>query len=182
MFHTESAGPSDWVCRWLRDHPTGHRCLDLACGNGRHALWLAGRGWQVCAVDQDSSSLGAIASSDASITCVHADLEAAPWPLPGRSFDAVVVTNYLWRPLWPHILSSLAPDGLLIYETFSREQARIGRPRNPDFLLEPGELLQRCQSLRILAYEDLRLGNPDRFVQRIAARRERADDLPRHAN
>jgi hypothetical protein len=84
-------------------------------------------------------------------------------------FDAVVVTNYLWRPLWPHILGSLKPGGVLIYETFSSCNETVGKPSNPNFLLRTGELLQVCQGLRVVAFEDGFLSEPARFVQRIVA-------------
>ena len=140
--------------------------LDLACGSGRHLRWLAARGWQLTGVDRDAAAaepLRALAE------IVVADLEGAPWPLPGRRFDAVVVTNYLWRPLLPRIVESLADGGLLIYETFAVGNETVGRPSRPDFLLQPGELLRATQGLRVVAYEDGFLAAPPRFVQRIAA-------------
>jgi hypothetical protein len=102
--------------------------------------------------------------------------------LAGRQFDAVVVTNYLWRPLLPTLLASLAPGGVLIYETFAAGNETVGKPSRPDFLLQPGELLQLCQSLRTVAYEDgfetALAGTTARFVQRIAAVRELPAVLP----
>ena len=83
-----------------------------------------------------------------------ADLENGPWPLAGERFDAVVVTNYLWRPLMPSLLASLADGGVLIYETFALGNEAFGRPSNPDFLLRPGELLRCCRGLHVVAYED----------------------------
>ena len=100
---------------------------------------------------------------------VVADIENAPWPLAGERFDAVLVTNYLWRPLWPILLASLADGGVLIYETFALGNERFGKPSNPDFLLHPGELLQVCRALHVVAYEDGMLDAPARRVQRIAA-------------
>ena len=101
-----------------------------------------------------------------------ADIENGPWPLAGRNFGGVVVTNYLWRPLWPHILGSLAPYGVLIYETFSAGNESVGKPSRPDFLLHTAELLAECQDLRVVAFEEGFLAQPDRFVQRIVAVRE----------
>ena len=101
-----------------------------------------------------------------------ADIERTPWPLGGRRFDAVVVTNYLWRPLLPALLDSVADGGLLLYETFALGNARLGKPGNPDFLLRPGELLQAASGLRVVAYEDGFVEAPPRLVQRIAAVRE----------
>lgn len=102
---------------------------------------------------------------------VCADIENGPWPFAGRSFDGVIVTNYLWRALLPTIVASVAPGGVLIYETFAQGNETVGRPSRPDFLLRPGELLAACAPLRIVAYEDGFLPAPERFVQRIAAMR-----------
>ena len=108
-----------------------------------------------------------------------ADIENGPWPFAGRQFAAVVVTHYLWRPLMPTLLESLAPGGVLIYETFTEGHETVGKPSRPDFLLRPGELLEICSGLRVVAFEDgfeeTATGSAQRFVQRIAAVRERAD-------
>ncbi len=101
-----------------------------------------------------------------------ADIEAGPWPFAGQQFAGIVVTNYLWRPLFPSLLASLATGGVLIYETFAAGNASVGKPSRPDFLLQPGELLQRCAALRVVAYEEGFLDAPARYVQRIAAVRE----------
>jgi SAM-dependent methyltransferase len=110
---------------------------------------------------------------------VVADIENGPWPFTGRKFAAVVVTNYLWRPLMPKLLESLAPGGVLIYETFTQGNETVGKPSRPDFLLRPGELLEVCVGLRVVAFEDgfeeRTEGTAQRFVQRIAAVREPAD-------
>ena len=103
------------------------------------------------------------------VTVLCADIENGPWPLVGERFDAVVVTNYLWRPLWPTLLDSLAPGGVLLYETFAHGNASVGKPSRPDFLLQPGELLRLCQGLRVVGYEDGFCTAPERFVQRICA-------------
>ena len=161
--------PSDWVRRWTPLIPRDGQVLDLACGHGRHLRWLASCGLSVLGVDRDSAAL---ASAAAWGNTLPADLEQGPWPLAGRTFAGVVVTHYLWRPTWSLLLDCLAPGGVLIYETFSRQQAQIGKPSRDDFLLQPGELLQRCSSLRVVAYEDGFLSHPDRFIQRIAAVRE----------
>jgi SAM-dependent methyltransferase len=105
-----------------------------------------------------------------------ADIESSAWPLADRQFDLVLVTNYLWRPLWPQVLGGVRPGGLLVYETFARGNETVGRPARPDFLLEPGELLAVCRDWRVLGYEDGFLDAPPRFVQRIVARRPGADD------
>jgi SAM-dependent methyltransferase len=142
----------------------GGQVLDLACGSGRHARWLAAQGYAVLGVDRDANAL---ASLQGLADTLRADLEGAPWPLPGRFFDGIVITNYLWRPLWPALRAALAPGGVLIHETFAYGQQLIGRPSRPDFLLQPGELLQVCAGRRVVAYED---GfESGRYVQRIAA-------------
>lgn len=113
---------------------------------------------------------------------ITADIEGGPWPLTGEVFDAVIVTNYLWRKLFPVLLQSVAPGGVLIYETFGHLQGQHGRPSNPDFLLRPLELIdwvrrqlpivpQPLPSFQVRAYEDCVLTNPPRHVQRIVATR-----------
>lgn len=130
--------------------------------------WFAERGHKVCGVDRDPTAIGAVSHLG---EAVLADIENGPWPLPGRQFGAVVVTNYLWRPLMTTLLDCVAEGGVLIYETFSAGNETVGKPSRPDFLLQPGELLQACAGApwRIVAFEDGFLANPQRFVQRIAA-------------
>lgn len=170
--------PSDWVVRWTRSLPPGSRILDLACGNGRHVRWLAERGARVTGVDRDAAAVEPLRGV---AEIIVADIEAGPWPLEGRLFDAVVVTNYLWRALLQPIVGSVGPGGVLIYETFARGQEVIGRPARPEFLLEPGELLRAAAGLHVLAYEDGMLEAPLRRVQRLCAWRgdpARVDALP----
>lgn len=159
---------SDWVRRWSHLVPAGSTVLDVACGSGRHTRWFHGRGCVVTAVDRDVAALQGLQSVAHTVV---ADLENAPWPLPGTRFNAVVVTNYLWRALWPDIAGSLADSAVLIYETFAQGNARVGKPSNPDFLLRPGELLQVAaeHGLRVVAYEDGFCSQPDRYVQRLVA-------------
>lgn len=163
--------PSPWLLRWAHLLAPGGRVLDLACGSGRHLRWLAGQGFAVTGVDRDDQALARSRdladAGRAELLC--ADLEGGPWPLAGRQFDAVLVTHYLWRPLWPQLLAALAPGGVLLYETFAAGNETVGKPSRPDFLLQPGELLARCAGLRVVAYEDGFLDGPPRFVQRIAA-------------
>jgi SAM-dependent methyltransferase len=144
----------------------GGRVLDLACGSGRHTRWLAAQGLAVTAVDRDADAVEPLRTI-AEVLVV--DLEGAPWPLPGRRFDGIVVTNYLWRPLWPDLLASLADGGVLIYETFADGHQQFGKPSRADFLLRDGELLQVAQGLHVVAYESGLLQPPPRLVQRIAA-------------
>ena len=171
--------PSAWIVRFASLVPPGGPVLDVAAGGGRHVRFFLGRGHPVTAVDRDLSGLADL-RGDAGLGIVEADLEdGSPFPLKGREFAAVVVTNYLHRPILPDIVAAVAPGGVLIYETYARGQERFGRPRNPDFLLRPGELLDAVRgSLRVAAYEDLVVdGDGPRAVQRIAA--VRADESPR---
>lgn len=173
MGHGDDA-PSGWVQRWTHLLKPQSRALDLAAGRGRHTRWLQSRGHRVLAVDRDAQALAAIdALKLPGVETLTADLEGAHWPLPGQNFDAIVVTNYLWRPLLPTLVHSLAPGGVLIYETFAAGNETVGKPSRPDFLLRTGELLEVCQDLRIVAFEDGYLGPPatERFVQRVVATR-----------
>ena len=167
--------PSPWVERWAPLIAAGGSVLDVAAGSGRHALWLAGRGHAVTAIDRDAEALASIGDG---VETLVADLEGAVWPLPGRRFDAVVVTNYLWRPLWPCLHEALAPGGVLVVETFAAGNESVGRPRNPEYLLARGELLSLAEGLRIVAYEDGFLDAPARFVQRLVAARPAPAALP----
>ena len=135
--------------------------------------WFAGRGCAATGIDRDAAALAVAASWG---TVVQADIENGPWPLPAagntegpETFDAVVVTNYLWRPLLGLMARSLSPGGVLLYETFAKGNETVGKPSRPDFLLQPGELLSAFGHLRVVAYEDGFSASPDRFVQRIVA-------------
>ncbi len=166
--------PSPWVVRWSHLAAPGAAVLDVACGGGRHLAWFAERGHPITGVDRDTAAARVRLPGAELIT---ADIEANPWPLTrgtsaARQFGLVVVTNYLWRPLWPHILESVAPGGVLIYETFAAGNETVGRPSRPDFLLQPGELLRVCADWQVVAYENGTLAAPARFVQRIAAVRK----------
>ncbi|MDQ2778344.1 MAG: class I SAM-dependent methyltransferase [Pseudomonadota bacterium] len=194
MIHTThaSAQPSAWVRRFAHLIAPGGTVLDVACGSGRHLQWLLAQGLEVTGVDRNAAALEPLREL---AEIVVADLEGAPWPLPGRHFDGVVVTNYLWRPLWPALLAALDEGGVFIHETFAHGQQSIGRPTREDFLLKPGELLQACASLHVVAYEDGFEGpetehessgvpgtEHGRFVQRIVAIRRAAfsGEPPRH--
>ena len=163
--HTTSA-PSEWLLRWQHLLPTHSHILDMACGSGRHATWLSSLGHAITGIDRDATALAHLPPT---VTAVQADIENAPWPLQGQQFDAVIVTNYLWRPLWPQVMDSVRPGGVLLYETFAQGNEAFGKPSRPDFLLAPGELLQVCNGWHIVAYEHGVRSQPDRMVQRIAA-------------
>ena len=168
--HAGGVSPSDWVTRWLGQLPVGASVLDLACGSGRHVRWLAQQGLKVTALDRDAA---AVEPLRALAQVVVADLEAQTWTeLPGQigNFDAVLVTNYLWRPLWPALRQAVKPGGLLVYETFALGHEAYGRPSRPDFLLRPGELLEAVRGWTVVAFEEGLLDGPLRRVQRIVAR------------
>jgi SAM-dependent methyltransferase len=163
--------PSPWIVRWAGLIRPGGAVLDVACGGGRHARHLASLGFEVDAVDRDPSLM---AEPPQGVRLLQADLEAGAWPYGGRRFDAIVVANYLHRPLLPVLVDSLEEGGVLLYETFARGNERFGKPSNPDFLLVPGELLEAVRGkLRVVAYEDLVVDRPrPAAVQRLCARRE----------
>lgn len=154
--------------------PRRGRALDVACGAGRNALWLAARGLGVLALDRDELRIGSLqAAALARALPIRAevrDLEAADAVLDAAAFDIVVVVHYLHRPSFPRLLGALAPGGVLVYETFTAAQASRGRPTNPDFLLEPGELRERVASLTLLRERE---GVYDgRALASVVARRE----------
>lgn len=166
----ESGGASPWIRRFAPLAAAGGPVLDLACGGGRHGRLFLERDHPVTFVDRDLSAVADLRSSP-SARLVEADLEAAPWPFPGEQFAAIAVSNYLWRPLFPALLGALAPQGLLLYETFMRGNERFGKPSNPDFLLAPGELYERCKDCcDILAFEQGEESSPKPAMrQRICA-------------
>jgi SAM-dependent methyltransferase len=156
--------------QWVGLIEPGATVLDVAAGGGRHSRFLASRGLKVTAVDRDIGAL----TAQPGIEAIEADLEnGSPWPLPGLTFGAVVVTNYLHRPLFPALLDALAPGGILLYETFMAGNERFGRPSRPEFLLKDGELLEWVRGrLSVTAYEARMISEPKMaMVQRIAARR-----------
>lgn len=163
--------PMPWIERWAGLIPAGGRVLDLACGSGRHAVYLAGQGYRVDAVDIDLGSSEAARGQSDDVTWLQHDLEGAPWPFAAGGYQGVVVANYLHRPLFPFLMETLAPGGVLIYATFAMGQERYGRPRNPAFLLMPGELLEVVRGqMRVVAYEDVvEAGDPPARVQRLCA-------------
>lgn len=173
--HTHRSPPAQWVQRWSHLLAAGCSVLDVACGAGRHLQWFAQRAHNCWGVDRDIQSAVDLTDSahPGTVQLLQADTENAPWPLMDanqpRQFGAVVVTNYLWRPLLPTLVESLAPGGVLIYETFAAGNETVGRPARAEFLLQPGELLQSCADLHVVAFEQGFAVQPERFVQRIAA-------------
>jgi SAM-dependent methyltransferase len=191
MHGTEAASP--WVARWSHLVPhevTEGRVLDVAGGAGRHTFHFLERNHPVALIDIAQAAIESVAnrlSDEQRSRCelIQADIENGPWPLADQQFAGVIVTNYLWRPLLPTLMQNVAVGGVLIYETFANGNETVGKPSRPDFLLKPGELLSVCAEagLRVIAYEDGFLPAPDRFMQRVAAVREKsASNSPaRHA-
>jgi SAM-dependent methyltransferase len=166
-----SPAPFPWIVRFAPLARAGAPVLDLACGSGRHTRFFLERGHPVTAVDVDLSRLQDLQGHPA-LELVQADLEdGTPWPLPNRRFAVVVVTNYLWRPLFPMILDAVDAGGMLLYETFALGNEACGPPRNPDFLLAPGELIEVARGrLQIVAYEHGSLERPRPAIkQRLCA-------------
>lgn len=175
---TEPASP--WVRRFAPQITSGE-VLDLACGYGRHAKLFAAMGLKVLAVDRDEAAIATLAQQG--IATRLADLECGdPWLFGPERFACIVVTNYLYRPLFPHILSSLSPGGMLLIETFAQGNGQFGKPSNPDFLLAPGELLGLSPQLRVIAFEDGYIDLPKpALVQRICAvKLPLREDAPSH--
>jgi SAM-dependent methyltransferase len=145
--------------RWLTAHrhlmPAAGDALDLACGSGRNAIWLAEQGYQTLAVDRDEAALDGLSQQAAqrglSVRTQAVDLENGKPFLEADTFDLIVVVHYLHRPLFPALVRALRPRGVLVYETFTRAQAARGKPTSPAFLLEPGELVTLVRPLEILA-------------------------------
>ena len=173
----DQLAPSAWVCRFARLIAAGGAVLDLACGHGRHARYLAGLGYRVEALDRDSAALATL-DGVAGISTRCADLEGSPWPYDAGRFDGIVVTNYLHRPLVAALLDALRPGGVFIYETFAVGNEKLGRPSNPEFLLRPGELLQWVEGrLNVLAFEQGLVERPKpAVIQRICAVRRGVED------
>lgn len=168
---THAGPPSPWVSRFLPLIPSGGPVLDLACGAGRHLRALLGRGCPLTGVDRDLRGVADLLGTPG-LRLVTADLEdGSPWPLPGEQFAAIIVTHYLWRPLFPAILAALQPGGLLLYETFANGHQRFGRPSNPSYLLRDGELLTlTAGSCQIVAFEQGIVASPKAaVVQRLCA-------------
>ena len=168
--------PSAWVKHWSHLVKPQGTVLDVACGYGRHSYYFHQLNHPVTLIDRAQAAIESIAIDAHVCEKLVTDIENEKWPLTDRQFDAVVVTNYLWRPLMPTLLASLASGGVLIYETFAAGNETVGKPSRQDFLLQPGELLAVCRGLRVVAFEDGFINGTgeqsSRFVQRIAAVRE----------
>lgn len=169
--------PSAWLRRFAAAVPAAGPVLDLACGGGRQGRLFLAQGRQVLFCDRDLSGIADLRGR-ADAWQVQADLESAAaggdgWPFAAGRFAAAIVANYLWRPILPRIFAAVAPGGLLLYETFMAGNERFGRPRNPDFLLRPGELRAACPpDFEILAFEEGEVAQPRPAMrQSIAARR-----------
>ncbi len=176
--HGGPSEPSAWVLRFAPCVPAGGPVLDLACGGGRHVRLFLERGHPVTAVDRDLSGI-ADTIGRPGLETLEVDLEdGRPFPFAGRRFAGVIVTNYLYRPLFPALVAAVAPGGALIYETFAKGNEGFGRPRRPEHLMNPGELLEAVRGrLRVRAFEDLIVEAPrPAAIQRICAVNE-AEDL-----
>jgi SAM-dependent methyltransferase len=158
--------PSEWVVRWAPLVTRGP-VLDVASGTGRHARFFADRGLEVIAVDREDQSIPGV-------RFLKADLEnGSPWPFGGQRFGAIVVTNYLHRPLMPFLAEALEREGVLIYETFMAGNERLGKPSNRHFLLKPGELLDAFSSLTLVAFEQGMVERPKpAVIQRVCMVRD----------
>jgi len=161
---------SPWLRRFAPFIAKEGLVLDLACGAGRHSQYLAQLGYSVLAVDQDIVAAKTLGSH--LIECEQMDLEGDVWPLEGRQFNAIVVSNYLYRPYLDHLPNMLAQGGILIYETFAQGNAEFGKPSNPNFLLKAGELLALAarHDLKVIAYEDIYVDQPKpAMIQHLCA-------------
>lgn len=169
--HLQLTAPSPWVRRFAALVPAGAVVLDLACGGGRHTRLFLDRGHPVTAIDRDTAFIADLGGHPRLTVLAHDLEDGSPWPLAGRRFAAVVVTNYLYRPLLPAIVQSVAEGGVLIYETFAHGNERFARPRNPDHLLAPGELLAAVAGrLQTVAYEHGEVALPrPAVIQRLCA-------------
>jgi SAM-dependent methyltransferase len=164
--------PSSWIVKYAPLIRKSGRILDLACGSGRHAIWLTKQGYQVDALDRDAKALANMAGID-NIDVYIVDLEAGDWPDSGQRYDGIIVSRYLYRPLLSRLAELLNPGGMLIYETFMVGNERYGKPSNPDFLLLPNELLEIYSPLlSVIAFEQGEVETPRPAVtQRICAKK-----------
>lgn len=164
--------PSPWVVQYIPLVNKNDRILDLACGSGRHAIWLAGQGYHVDAIDRDTQAVSGMVGID-NIKVFILDLEAGNWPSADQRYGGIIVSRYLHRPLLRALAEILTPGGVLIYETFMAGNERHGKPSNPDFLLQPDELLATYSPLLdVIAFEQGEEMTPRPAVmQRICAKK-----------
>tara|TARA_B100000686_G_C16751726_1_gene952950 strand:+ start:1455 stop:2126 length:672 start_codon:yes stop_codon:yes gene_type:complete len=177
---TPSIGPSSWLRRHSTLIPNSGLILDIAAGSGRHTQYLLDKDHAVVSIDKDVSHLAHIKNSRLSIAKVDLEVPGS-WPFKSAAFAGIIVTNYLHRPLFPHIIKALATGGLLVYETFAQGNQKFGKPTNPNYLLAPGELIRLTQEhLHIVAYEDVTVSQPKSArIQRIcASKRPHTDNSP----
>ena len=162
-----------WIEQYLSQIPVAGLVLDLAAGRGRHAELALQHGYRVIALDKDIS---AIACGAANLECLQFDLEAGDWPFPPAFFDGIIVCNYLHRPLMSHIAAALKPSGVLLYTTFMQGNELHGRPRNPDYLLQPNELQESFkQGFAEIAFEQGLTDSSAPAVRQSICVRKRAD-------
>ena len=172
--HLSLSQPSPWLKKWSHLLNANDSVLDIACGSGRHMHFLAQLGCELIGVDKDPAALESASRYGA---VLQADLENEAWPVAiDKKFQVVIVFNYLHRPLFPRIQECIAQGGYLIYETFAVGNEEFGRPRSPEFLLLPNELLTQFKQLTPIAYEAGRLKQPDRIVQRAVFTRSYPPD------
>jgi SAM-dependent methyltransferase len=175
--------PAGWLVAHAHLLANAGQALDVACGSGRHALWLAERGLMTIALDRDPAAVAELQAEATRrglpVRAEVADLEDGSFTLGASAFDVAVVVHYLHRPLFPSLVASLRPGGVLVYETFTRDQAARGKPTNPAFLLEPGELLERVRPLEVLASREGEFEG--RMVASVVARRPAVTASPRPA-
>lgn len=163
----------DWIAARAAAAQPDRTVLDLACGGGRHGRAFLAQDCRVTFIDIDTQGVADLAEN-AKAAILQADLENGTWPLTGRVFETVVVTNYLWRPILPKIMAAVAAEGELLYQTFAAGNERLGRPRNPDFLLKPGELIATATEagFDILDSFEGEIGDPKpAVIQRVRARK-----------
>jgi SAM-dependent methyltransferase len=165
--------PASWLVEHADLIPRSGDALDVACGSGRHALWLAERGLRTLAVDRNADAVRSLNDEAARrrlpLRAEVRDIEDGAIPFTPSSHDVIVVVHYLHRPLFQSLIDALRPGGVLVYETFTTAQAARGKPTNPDYLLKPGELPELVRPLEILASRE---GDYDgRMVASVIARR-----------
>ena len=169
--------PSSWIMQQAERWPNGSKILDFASGYGRHSMALSssfpGR-FEILATDYNHAALRELAAQFPNVKTLHTDLENTNiWPFADHDFDVVLVTNYLFRPRLPELFRLIRNEGFLAYETFADGNGTYGRPSNPNFLLNDGEL-PAClpNDFEILDYFHGKIDQPrPAIIQRLAAKR-----------